>query len=922
MAGGERQAPVGYDGGVVPEDGKDAATVPGRGLAVSPSSPTGGTLATTGASGDMTLASAETAAAPPIEPDAGLASGTKVGRFLVLARVGAGGMGEVYSAYDPELDRRVALKLLRRDVAGSGEVAEARLRREARTMARIVDRNLVTVHDVGVHDRQVFIAMEFVDGATLRTWCEDKSWELILAAYLEAGRGLVAAHAAGIVHRDFKPDNVLVSRDGRVAVTDFGIARTPGSIDSEERAEIEDIRLTTTGAIIGTPRYMAPEQLDGTGADVRSDQFSFCVSLWEGLYGEHPYVGDGASFPALRAAVLKGELRPIPPGKGKVPPRLRAALARGLAVDPARRWPSFGALLAALDVLAPSRRWVFAVLAGAGVIAAGSVAYGAWQANHRVVDAGEICTGSEAFLRGVWDEPRKADMKAAFLATGQPYAEVAYNLVRVRLDDWSHRWVDARTHACRATHVYREQTEATLEGEMRCFDAQRMSTRALVDVFVRADSDQVENAAWALGKLPRPERCNDLGQIANASQPPSDPRRARLVDGLEERVATARALLDTGDYQGALLVLGPALVTAQLVSYPPVEAQIQVTMGQAQLDLGAMDLARVHLDRAMQLADEGKDDLLRSDAAQYLAQLAYYRENYDEALRFLAIAEGTLRRIGADDLDRASVLQTHGIIDLELGKIDAAVAELQESVHIYEKRKVQDVEVAEAYAELAAAEEAAHQPNLAAIDYQHAIAFAEQVVGGKHPFVAKALVNYGAFLLKNDQLEPALPLFQRALAIKEAALGPEHPSLAYPLQNIAVIERLQGKLADAERDYQRALAMFESTPESAYAVPSSLAGLALVRLALDRPGEAVPLLERAIKLRGVDKRTVADGDNQFHLAVALWKSGADRGVAKQHALIAREIFKDAGDSARLRLNEVDRWLADPAHYVASALSPI
>jgi tetratricopeptide (TPR) repeat protein len=887
---------------VVPDDGDDA-TVPGRGLAVAPRSAPE-TLATTGQSSDTKLGHLDLGAALP-----SLASGTKLGRFVVLARVGSGGMGEVYSAYDPELDRRVAIKLLRADVAGSGEVAEARLRREARTMARIVDRNLVTVHDVGVHEGRVFLAMEFVDGSTLRAWCEDKRWDGILAAYLEAGRGLVAAHAAGIVHRDFKPDNVLVATDGRVAVTDFGIARTHDGADADEPLAIEDIRLTTTGAIIGTPRYMSPEQLEGAVADVRSDQFSLCVSLWEALYKEHPFAPTGSGFPALREAVLRGEPRPTP--ASKVPPRVKQALARGLARDPNARWPRLADLLEALDVLTPSRRWVWAVLAGAGVIAAGSIAYGLWQREHRVVDPGETCTGSGDLLRGIWDDARKADVRAAFAAVNMPFADAGFEQVRTKLDDWSKRWVDGRTHACRATRVYREQSEATLEAEMRCFDAERVSMRALVDVLASASADEVANASWALGKLPRPERCNDPTTLGPA--PPSDPARAKLVEQLEETIAKAKALTEAGDTESALVLLSPAEVTAIVGGDLTAEAHIEGALGEAQLDAGLTDVACSHLEKSYQLSEQVKDDGLRGEVAVELGTCGYYQSRYADARHWLDSAEAISKRMN-DEGQLASVSEMRGQVDLADGQAALALTELQDATKKFDSGPVV-VEGANAYNGLAEAEEANGQLTLALLDHKKALEIAEQTVGPGHLLTSKLLVNLGAFLVKQDRIDEAQPMFERALAIKEAVLGPDDPSLAFPLENLAVVLRRRGKLDQAEPKYRRALALMEKVPDYAYAVPSALSGLALVEMQRGRWDDAVPLLERATTMRAHERPTVDDGENHFQLARALWKLGKDKDGARQHALTARSIFKDLGDAAKLHLAETERWLADPDHFV-------
>jgi serine/threonine protein kinase len=301
---------------------------------------------------------------PPSTPPA-RARNTLVGRYLLQERLGVGGMGEVYAAFDTKLNRKVALKLL---LSGNGmEHAEAclRLLREAQAMARLSHRNVLSVYELGEHEGQVFIALELVEGHNLRQWlkAEKRSWSEVVRVLSEAGRGLVAAHAAGLVHRDFKPDNVLVGRDGRVLVFDFGLACEQGACgqdctgDSllEELLPLPcslDTPVTRAGAVMGTPGYMAPEQYRKAPASALADQFSFCATLYLALYGEHAF--EGCSAAAIAQATLEGRVRP-PPAKAQVPDWLREVVLKGLSVRPEDRYPTLEALLAALQ-RKPTRR--------------------------------------------------------------------------------------------------------------------------------------------------------------------------------------------------------------------------------------------------------------------------------------------------------------------------------------------------------------------------------------------------------------------------------------------------------------------------------------------------------------------------------------------------------------------------------------
>jgi formylglycine-generating enzyme required for sulfatase activity len=323
-----------------------------------------------------------------------LQTGARIGRYVVIESVGSGAMGVVYGAYDPQLDRKIALKLLKPG-QGATEKAKARLLREAQAMARLSHPNVVAVHDVGVFEDQVFLAMEFLGAGTIKSWLAEKprSWREILAVFIAAGRGLVAAHAAGIVHRDFKPDNVLLDKEGRPRVVDFGIARQAEGTGEEDRDDDDGrgdlaktlretsggaaalMTLTKTGAMVGTPAYMAPEQFLGERGDERSDQFSFCVALYEALYGERPFAGN--DILSISVNVTTGELRPLPKDRG-VPAWIRRLVLRGVKADPAMRWPSMAALIAALqdDPAVKLRR---RLVAGGTIAAVTATLLGAWQ---------------------------------------------------------------------------------------------------------------------------------------------------------------------------------------------------------------------------------------------------------------------------------------------------------------------------------------------------------------------------------------------------------------------------------------------------------------------------------------------------------------------------------------------------------------
>jgi serine/threonine protein kinase len=303
-----------------------------------------------------------------------LSIGDRVGRYLVLSTLGTGGMGVVFAAYDPQLDRKVALKLLRANLRGpSAKDARTRLKREAQAIAQLNHPNVVGVYDVGTtDDGDVYIAMEFVEGDTLTTWLRKwpRTWREILEVFHQASRGLQAAHSVGLLHRDFKPDNVLVGGDGRVRVTDFGLARSVLGPDEAARPTTPTTPLhadlTATGTVLGTPRYMPPEQLTGPDIDARADQFSFCVALYEALYSTHPLEG------ATSVAMLEtGARAALPPEGTRVPAAIGRAVLRGLERERQKRFPTMAALMAELTPPQKRSPAKFAAVAAIGLVLVG-----------------------------------------------------------------------------------------------------------------------------------------------------------------------------------------------------------------------------------------------------------------------------------------------------------------------------------------------------------------------------------------------------------------------------------------------------------------------------------------------------------------------------------------------------------------------
>ncbi|MBI2898310.1 MAG: serine/threonine protein kinase [Deltaproteobacteria bacterium] len=453
--------------------------------------------------------------------ESALPAGSKVGRYVVLETLGFGGMSIVYKAYDPHLDRAVAVKLLRLDSTSGGSADEARVRlvREAQALAKLSHPNIVAVHDVGTFGDDVFVAMEFVAGPTLAEWCRDegRSIEQILEAYRGAGRGLAAAHAAGLVHRDFKPDNVIVGSDGRPRVLDFGLARAAGPAGGDAK-DHPDGHQTGGSATVGTPAYMAPEQHGGGTVDGRTDQFSFCVALWEAVHRRSPF--SGSTVEEIAAAVTEGRVSP-PPADGRAPGWLRPVLMRGLAVTPSDRFATMEALLGALDRGPRARRRVIAVAMAAAVLAVGGAAF--WSA----AGGRDACGGGQDRLAGVWDPAVKAAVRASFLSSGRKQAPATYSRVSRVLDGQAAEWAAMHRASCEARRSGRQDDRATAL-RSACLEERRAEMSELTGKLARADGRMVDRAVHAVFELASVEACGDaraleLGRPAEDTVAPADP---------------------------------------------------------------------------------------------------------------------------------------------------------------------------------------------------------------------------------------------------------------------------------------------------------------------------------------------------------------------------------------------------------------
>jgi tetratricopeptide (TPR) repeat protein len=831
----------------------------------------------------LAVALGDKAAAPPRDIAATLTTGMSIGRYVILGLIGRGGMGEVYAAYDPELDRKIALKLLHTEGEALGARGRSRLLREAKAIARLSHPNVVVVHDGGTYEERVFVAMEFIDGLTVAAWLDQRPRrEEILKVFAAAARGLGAAHGAGLVHRDFKPQNVMVANDGGVRVTDFGLARLIDDAPETGETEINEVSevteaarplvagldsLTRTGELLGTPLYMAPEQFGAGRADAKTDQFSFCVALYRALYGAHPFRTD--DFRTLVSDVVGGRVLP-PPAKSTVPAWLRRVLLRGLSVDPAARWPSMDALLAALerDPTRTRRRWAL----GAGVLAvllAGALGLG------RLGGARQrMCQAGGTRLAGAWDGggggPRHDAARAAFLRTGLPYAAETWDHVSHLLDGYVAGWLAQYRDACEATSIHGEQSAEVLDLRMTCLRQRLSGVRALADVFAAADRETVDNAINAASALPALDRCADVALLRAPVEPPRDQATRARIEALLGRVAVAEALNNTGKHQRAMDESRRLVAEARALGYRPLLAELLGRVGSLEAGTAFERSAESDLEESVRLAlASGRDDVAAESAAQLVGAVGDYLARFADGERWALLADAELDRLGeGHDRVRSWVLQNRSSVHERANDIEGALAFSRQAIALKERTLPADSPdlatslVGQALLMHRRGDDAGA---LATNDRAHAIF--TRAYGAGSPSIALLLSNRGEYLVGLGRLDDAIVAFRDALDRWEPQVGPEHPFLAYPLN-----------------------------------------GLGLAHLAAGRPAEALPPLERALHLREAhesDPNMVAD--TRFALARALSSAGTARARALSLAAQARDTYlRDrtrAGSAA-----EVSTWL--------------
>jgi serine/threonine protein kinase/tetratricopeptide (TPR) repeat protein len=921
-------------------------------------------------------------------------AGDQLGKYQLERLLGRGGMGEVWAARDPDLDRRVAVKVLSGTLTNSAE-GLARLQREGRAMARLRHPNVITVYDAAFADQRGLIAMELIDGENFASWLATAHPRSeVVDTLLAAGRGLAAAHDAGMLHRDFKPHNVLIERGSRVLVTDFGLARAIGSPALSQPADVAGTRaittdplaatiepavapasdapvgfnstimsgigdtavattvapdrastasgasgsldsaLTQTGSLLGTPAYMAPEQLQAHATDARCDQFAFCVTAWEALTGTRPF--GGTDLRALLVAIEGHEVV----NEARVPRRLRGILHRGLASDPNARWPSMAELLRAFERAWRRPRRI--ALASSAIVALGAVA-----AAFAIVrqPAEPTCADEGAAIGELWNPSVASQLRSTMVATGAPHAEQMYGGVAATYARYAAAWASMRTSACTA----RREGDAAAARTLACLDVRRVAlAKNIATVMVGPGTGMLAVI---------PSMTTSLEPIATCAHPTDATGRFDDAARAHKAIGDATVRHNKGETQEARRDLDRLASELAALGYPPLRAKVLVAAAR----LAAYDLdfagAEVDLRQALALAEGGGDDRIKIEADIEWARVLVLRRQLDEAKRMLDNAEASLRGGGGDLKLEADIAQTRGFLAQQQGSLDDAARQYERALDL--ERDLGSTsggpELVEIYTKLGRTADA--QALKSRLDAKQSAAV---VVTAANP--ADEQCEHAE---QDGDLEQAIVHCSEAVAVAEKS-GTDTASVASTRLKLGRVLAWHGDHAKARAQYLAAAATAETLHANDalmyYLLVAGQESLALddapaaidqyrrcadVAASLGKPGEDVRLyaragLGRALAAAQQDTAAITElewalprlesmpvpqsvGITRFALAETLWRRNArnDRARARVLAVAAREFdvaqkaaLKDSDPLRALKakgLDEViariDRWVS-------------
>ena len=671
-----------------------------------------------------------------------LPRGARIGPYEIERPLDAGGMGLVYVARDTRLQRRVALKGVREHRADQ----HRELLQEATAMARLQHPNVVQVFDVIEAFEQTFFAMELVVGSSARQWLEarPRSSREVLEVFLQAGEGIAAAHDAGLVHRDVKPANILVGDDGRVRITDFGIA-SPSS-DAQEK-------------IRGTPAYMAPEVAGGLQSDDKSDQYSFALALQQAL--------------------------------PQVDPTLDRVLRRALSPEPAQRFPSMHALLEAIRAT-QRRGWARWVVAAALLLAAGvGAAYLAGRSQREA----EACARPPVELVGFWNDPARDQVRAGFEKTQVPWAGDAFDRVDAAVKAWVERFSAVRRQSCEATWIDKRQSQDVLIAQMRCLTSRFREARATLDELKVADAALVSDPVGATWQPARLDACLEVDT-------PALPEPAEHV-ALRESLAAIRAKNETGKNKDALAAATELLPRALASNDRLIQAEAYLRLGVSQTRTSAYDKAGENLKQSLRLADAAGDDVARGNASVALMQSEFWQGHFDQVLFLGDLTLGATERAHDEGL-LSDVLMMMGASLAERDRPDEARQHLERSLKLRQKIfGPDDRRVAAVQSALGNLRSMRGELEDGLALHRQALETMRAAVGERHPMYGRQFFNTGADLMAMQRPKEALVELSRALSVLEAAEGGSHRDVAIALCELGAAQLESGDPVAARASLER-----------------------------------------------------------------------------------------------------------------------
>ncbi|MEM6294019.1 MAG: protein kinase [Myxococcota bacterium] len=819
-----------------------------------------------------------------------------IGRYEIREELGRGGMGRVLEAWDPSLNRLVAIKVILSTALSS--TSRERFTREAETLAALQHPNVIPVYDVGEIDDAPYFVMERIDGVTLDVWARQRRIAEIIACLRDAGEGLAAVHRAGVLHRDFKPANVIVGADGRPRVGDFGLA----GVDLVDTAPLDgptDASLTKTGAVMGTLPYMAPELLDGGKATPASDQFAFCVSMFEVVYGRLPFLGTTPR--ALSSAIRTGPL-PTPRTEHVVPRRIRRVLERGLAADANDR---FGSMRDLLRALRPNRRLP---LVGLGAAAAATAAF------VLATPAHADCSAPARALEATYDATARAEIQAAFTASDHPHAADSARSTLAGLDAYARTWVDGATATCRASNDG-TIADAALDLQTHCHRRTLQGFAAAVASLRNPTEHHIRRGPEFVAGLRTAHVCADTAALERLLVLPTDAAQTAEEDTLSPVLAEANARVLVDDFDGAWVQLEQHADAFERATYPPIAIRVLELRARVLLHRQDLDGAKALSLRAQQQAVEHRLDHQASSTATFLGKIAAEQGDVRDAQRWFDLALARAEAAGSSRLE-AQALATAAKLHEQRGDLERAVDTA--------RRAYASIEHDETYPPTSRAEVLlvyAGQLLTAGTedDGREQLETARQILldvyGDAHPVIAEIEEDLQIRASRRGDYEASLQHGAEALRITIANEGPNALRVVAGRVNYAIALLELGRFEDAARFLRQADAVLaEHFPKAQSTRIAILSNLANVMLALDDVDQARAAVReaKAISANRPDQATRAALLDGVHGLVELHAGNLDtaRQLASASldastAIFGQHHFRTADAATRLAHVELE-----------------